>query len=125
MIALEVIELDFAKIEFFENYVITSVHDNITIDKEHFALYKELFTAYFQERPYVYISNRAKGYTVNPIAYIHFEFSDILKGVAIVTSGKTKVSNAKFEKRFMAKPFRVFLTLEEAIQWANEICSNP
>jgi len=125
MIADQTVILDFGKIEFFENYVITSIHDNIVVDQEHFTLFKELFTAYFEEKPYVYISNRSKGYTVNPLAYTLFEFSDILKGVAIVASGKTKVLNAQFEKRFMSKPFRIFLTLEEAVQWANAICQSP
>lgn len=125
MIAAKVITLDFARIELFENYVIAHVHENVTIDQEHFALFKELFTAYFEEKPYVYISDRSQGYSVNPVAYIHFEFSSILKGVAIVTSKKISVLNAQFEKKFIAKPFRIFGTMEDAINWANLVCNPP
>ncbi len=123
MFAAKIITLDFAKIELFENYVIANVHENVTIDQEHFALFKELFTAYFNEKPYVYISDRSQAYNVNPTAYIHFEFSTILKGVAIVTTGKISKLNAQFEQKFMAKPFRIFDTMEDAIDWANVICN--
>lgn len=122
MIAAKVIMLDFAKIELFENYVIVNVYENITIDQEHFALFKELFTAYFEEKPYVYISDRSQGYNVNPMAYINFEFSSILKGVAVVTTSKISVLNAQFEQKFMAEPFQIFETMESAINWANLVC---
>lgn len=122
MIAAKVIRLDFAKIELFKNYVIVNVREGVTLDQEHFALYKEVFTAYFNENPYVYISDRSQGYNVNPMAYKYFEFSSILKGVAIVTTGKISILNAEFEKKFMVKPFRVFQNMEEAINWANLVC---
>ncbi len=122
MIAAKVIRLDFAKIEFFEKYVVVNVREGITIDQEHFALYKEVFTAYFNDKPYVYISDRSLGYNVNPMAYKYFEFSSILKGVAIVATGKISILNAEFEKNFMAKPFRVFQNMEDAINWANLLC---
>ena len=123
MFAAKIITLDFAKIELFENYVIAHVHENVTIDQEHFALFKNLFAAYFKEKPYVYISDRSQAYNVNPTAYIHFEFSTILKGVAIVTKGKISTLNAQFEQKFMAKPFRIFETVEDAIDWTNLVCN--
>ncbi|HEA30010.1 MAG TPA: hypothetical protein ENH91_08465, partial [Leeuwenhoekiella sp.] len=70
MTAVKVIVLDFAKIEFFENYVVTHVNEDIVLDMGHFEVYKELFTTYYENRPYVYISNRANSYNVNPMAYI-------------------------------------------------------
>ncbi|MGB3776559.1 MAG: hypothetical protein WA951_14970 [Leeuwenhoekiella sp.] len=122
MAAEDIIVLDFAKIEFFENYVISQVKENTTIDQEHFSLFKKLFTAHFIDRPYVYIADRSKSYSVNPLAYMHFDFSDILKGIGIVTTGKIATSNAQFEKKFIEMPFRIFKTMDEAIQWAHMLC---
>ncbi|WP_055446128.1 hypothetical protein [Lacinutrix mariniflava] len=114
------INLDFCSLELFNNYVICIVNEGVTICKKNSDKQTEFILNHFQNKPFVYITNRINSYSVNPLIYKNISKIKNLLGFAVVSQNETTLNNVEIEKLFFnGKPFKPFTDLEQAINWAN------
>ncbi|MGO4913594.1 hypothetical protein [Leeuwenhoekiella sp. W20_SRS_FM14] len=123
--SLKTIDLSFCKLTFAENYVISEINQGVVLNKE---LFKEagsvLFDHFKDDQNYVYIAYRRADYNVNPVDYINCSDYPNMLAVAVVTNTEAKRSTATFEKAFFPKPYEIFNTLEDAIDWVKNNFEN-
>ena len=116
------IELDFGTLEIHDHCVISTIKEGVLFDKEERKKLFKVFDAYFEEKPFVYISNRKNDYTVNPTSYLQEDdYSNQLVGMAVLCYSKSSYQTALFEKKFYSRAFNVFYNIEACKLWANEI----
>tara|TARA_R100001369_G_scaffold48504_1_gene74975 strand:+ start:649 stop:1038 length:390 start_codon:yes stop_codon:yes gene_type:complete len=119
------LELDFCTLEIHENCVISTIKEGVLFDKKERKKLYEIFDKYFEEKQFVYISNRKNDYTVNPTSYLQEDdFSNQLLGMAVLCYSKSSYNTALFEKQFYKRAFNVFYTVEACKLWAKEILLN-
>lgn len=114
------LDLEFSHLEFFENYVISRLKEDVVFDLEKLHKLVDTCNDFYGERPYVYISKREYNYNVNPTIYFNLDKLKNLCGIAIVSQRSSSLNMAHFEKNFVQVPFEIFLEFDEAIEWANE-----
>lgn len=116
---LKNIELDYTRLEFHKNYVISRVKENVIFDNTHLVEVRQICLDFFGENKFVYISLRNFSYSVNPIVYIQLKTVSKLAGIAVVSSDNSALHTANFERNFSPVPYDIFESLEEAVSWAN------
>ncbi len=116
-------ELDIGLFHFCKNFIVAEIKEGINLN---FDSGKELFqlaNTYYQGiTPYVYISNRINSYSVKPTE--HYKLENIFpnfKGYAIVTYDTVNYEVAKLEELFTNRPTGIFNTLNEAVDWAEDL----
>jgi hypothetical protein len=72
----------------------------------------------------VYVSNRIKSYSVDPLIYHKIEDIPNLLAIAIVPKTEIMRKNAEYERKFYHKPYGIFDSLRDAILWTDQIL-NP
>jgi len=117
------IELSFCKMVFSENYVICSINEGETITAEKSNLQTEVILDHYRDNPFIYITHRIHSYSVDPSIYSETSKIETLVGFVVVSSSKSSVKNALFEKMFLNKPFEIFEDIEDAVLWADTICN--
>lgn len=118
---IKTLDLDFGNIDLYDKYVIAKLKTGISFDKEHLMIYRQIFSDFYGDKPYVYISDRSNDYNVNPIAYLNLDFATNLVAAAIVCPSSTCKRSAEFESNFFKKRLEIFETMEEAITWAEKL----
>ena len=117
------IEIDIGIVYFYKNYVVTEINEGIVVNFEKAAKLLQLGIEYYGSKtPFVYISNRINSYSFEPTA--HFKSTEMfpnLKGFGVVIYNKLNSDVAKMEQAFINKPTNIFYSLEEAIEWAEEL----
>ena len=121
---LKTLRLDFTVLEFFDSYVISSLFDDQVLDQRHVDEMTGICLDFFGDNRFVYISNRRASYNVNPIIYINLNKARILVGIAVVSEDPGSINMANFEKQFSKLPFEVFVDMEDAQEWAEELVKN-
>lgn len=116
--------LDFSHLEFFDNYVISRLKEDIVMDIEKLHMLVDACSNFYGDHPYVYISKREKNYNVNPTIYLKLDDLKNLCGIAIVSQRSSSLNMANFEKNFARIPFEVFLELDDAIVWSEKQVKN-
>ena len=118
-----IIRLKFCTLTFFDNYVIAVINEGEHVDHKLNEILIENIELHFK-KPYVYITNRINSYSVDPNIYHRASEVQNLAGFAVVSKEyKTKI-NAQIEKMFFGKPFEIFTTLEDAIEWKDQLFEN-
>ena len=118
-----IIRLKFCTLTFFDNYVIAVINEGEHVDHKLNEILIENIELHFN-KPYVYITNRINSYSVDPNIYHRASKVENLAGFAVVSKEyKTKI-NAQIEKMFFGKAFEIFTTLEDAIEWKNQLFEN-
>lgn len=114
---VDVLKFDFCQMHIYDNYLIVIMNEGITISPAHNKTLLNVVDTYFKNKKFVYISHRINSYSVDPSVY--FETSKIsnLAGFAVVSKDYKAKSNAEIEKLFLNKPFEIFSTMAEAIDW--------
>ncbi len=113
--------LNYADVFIFDHYVINQIHEGVTIDALQDKRVNEIIQKHFSGKDMVYISNRIKSYSVDPLIYPRMELIPNLLAIAIVPKTLSMKKSAEFEGNFYDKPFEIFDTLSEAIKWADGI----
>jgi len=108
---------------FFENYMVAEIKEGIALAYENATEMLNLAKEYFGNKtPFVYITNRINSYSFNPT--VHFKtvalFPNLI-GYATVTYDEINHEIAQLEESFMNRPAKNFRTLEDAIQWAEQL----
>ena len=118
---LKTIELKDTNLQFYSNYVISNVKEDVVFENYHVNQILRICNVVFGNKPYVYISNRKVAYNVNPTIYFGLKDLDDLAGIAIVTNELSGQKTAQFEKQFSPVPFDIFTNMEEAVSWAESL----
>lgn len=114
------IELDFSVLQFYDYYVISRLKEDVVFDRPQVKELVEVCNNYFENRHFVYISQRVHNYNVNPTIYLNLKDATHLCGIAIVSQKTSALNMAAFEKNFAKVPFEVFLELKDARKWAEK-----
>ncbi|WGD34447.1 hypothetical protein [Olleya sp. YS] len=115
-------ELKFCTLLFSDNYVISTINEGVIFGKVESRLQSSEILDVFNDKPFVYISNRINSYSVDPTIYIESSQICNLSGFAAVI-GEFSNRNVEVERLFLNKPFESFSNLEDAKIWANNILS--
>ncbi|MDO6597999.1 hypothetical protein Q4512_13825 [Oceanihabitans sp. 2_MG-2023] len=117
------IDLGIGFVSIFENYLIMEINQGETVTVEDNQKLIKLTETFYSDQEFVYITNRVNSYAVNPAVYFETKKIKNLIGFAVVSEKEIDMSNALIEKLFFDKPFEMFKELDEAISWANTLCS--
>lgn len=111
-----------AEVLVFNNYLVNQIREGAIITTADVDSIAALIEAHFDEKPWVYISNRTASYSVDPMAYKRASDTKNLKGIAIVTQNASQRKMALFEQKFAEIPIVVLDELTAAFSWADAQC---
>ncbi|GER60499.1 hypothetical protein ULMA_26070 [Patiriisocius marinus] len=114
---LETINLDFVKLEIYDEYIVTTVHEGVLFDHKKLDEVHKVFDKYFKHKPFGYISNRVFDYTVNPTSFIYSLQYENLVGTAIVCYNDKSYRNAQFESTLHNCLIEIFHIESKALEW--------
>lgn len=118
---LKKVELSFSSLEFYDCFVVSTIHEGIVFDKNLCEIMVATCVDYFTNTPFIYIANRINNYNVVPTIYLKLENVPNFKGIAIVDRLNSDNNLPLFEKKFTNFPFEAFREMEEAVAWAEAI----
>ena len=108
---------------FYENFLVSEVKAGVAFTLENAKEMLELAKMHFGKKiPFVYIANRINSYSFNPTA--HFKTAAMfpnLKGYGVVIYDSMNLEIAQMEQSFFNKPVNIFSSLEDAINWVDEL----
>ncbi|HUH29307.1 hypothetical protein [Gelidibacter sp.] len=108
----------------FDDFIINQVKEAVVIEPHHNDIFNEVVQKHFSGKNMVYISNRVKSYSVNPLIYPEAEKIPNLIAIAIIPKTALMRRNAEYEQEFFDKPYEIFDSLSEAIVWVHSIMPN-
>lgn len=117
------LNLDFAKVVIYENYLVTEVFEDVLLRHEHHDVLDTIAETYFSKTPFVYISHRVHSYSVDPMIYFRTSKMPNLAGFAFVSQKESSLTSAQLEQMFIKKPNGIFNNLEDAIAWSRKIAN--
>lgn len=117
-------DLEDSELFIFDEFVINQIKEGVVIEPHHNELLNACVQKYFIGKNMVYVSNRAKSYSVNPMIYSEAEKIPNLIAIAMIPETALMRKNAEFEKEFYDKPYEIFENLNDAIKWVHEIVGN-
>ena len=83
------LDLGFAVFEFYDKYVIATVKEGVVLGQQEMAKFHEIFSEYYGDKHFGYISNRKNDYTINPLYYKEIEKYDLnIVGIATLCYSK-------------------------------------
>jgi len=112
--------LEFGKLTFHDNYVLAVINEGVNIGSNENDIIIEAAEAHFS-KPFTYITHRVNSYSVDPSIYSKAAKLENLSGFAVVSKGYMAKTNAQIERLFFNKPFEIFSTLDEAIEWTKTV----
>lgn len=114
----------FGNVSIHNNYLIAIMNEGVTISPELNDVLERIAKDYFSNKKFVYITHRLNSYAVDPNIYFRTSKIQNLAGFAVVSGKKIVIDNTDLESVFLSKPFKTFNNIEEAIEWANELCNS-
>lgn len=105
----------------FEEFIINQFKEGVIVEPKHNDLLNDCIKKHFSGKNMVYISNRARSYSVNPLIYKEAEKIPNLIAIALIPKTDIMRKNAEYEKQFYAKPYEIFDNLTNAIDWAHSL----
>lgn len=120
MTASKTIDLEFAEIEVYEHFVVSTIKEGVTFGKKYLQQLFEVFSTYYKDRPFVSIANRANDYTIDPNLLSNYKHPELL-GIAVVCHTDAAKKTALFEQKFYDGQFEIFDSIEEAKEWSLQL----
>lgn len=120
----DLITFDFCQMEIYDNHIITTINEGVHITIDNNQILIDVAKKYFDVCDFVYISNRINSYSVDPKVYYHTIKVKNLRGFAIVSNNPKAIGNAKIEKLFYNKDYKIFSDIKDALAWTNELLSS-
>ena len=114
-------DLGISEVFVFDEFLVNQIREGVVITPAHNIAMQTVIDQHFTNKSVVYISNRYFSYTVNPLTYIETSKIHNLIGIAIVSDQPDKQSTANYESSFYKKPFEIFNTLSEAMEWVHKV----
>tara|TARA_R100000306_G_scaffold125_3_gene219 strand:- start:115 stop:516 length:402 start_codon:yes stop_codon:yes gene_type:complete len=115
------IDLEFIYLELYDDFVISTIQEGVAFDFPHLAKFFEVLENNYNGKPIVSIARRIYDYTINPTCYLIASNKLNILGIAVVCNSKSAFETALFEKKFYKNTYEPFHTLEEAIDWSNDL----
>lgn len=103
----------------FDHFVINQIKEGVVIEPSHNDLLNEIIQQNYKGKNMIYISNRVKSYSVNPLVYPEAEKIPNLIAIGIMPKTRVMRKSAEYERQFYDKPYEIFDKLSDAFQWAN------
>ena len=107
----------------FDEFIINQAKEGVILQPEHINIIDSLIKKHFRGQNMVYILNRVKSYSVNPLIYQETEKIPNLIAIALVPKTKLMRRNAEYEREFFNKPYEIFNTISAAIEWTHILLS--
>ncbi|WP_298538559.1 hypothetical protein [uncultured Aquimarina sp.] len=117
----EYYDLGFAKVEIQEDFLKNTIAEGFLVTPEHNKLLLEFVKKYFNNKPFVYISNRVNSYSVDPTIYHETTKIDNLIGLAVVSKNHRQQRLTELESKFFQKRIKYFTNMNKALEWKNEL----
>lgn len=117
----DLLKFDFCEMHIYDYYVVVIINEGVTLTPAHNETLINVVDTYYVNKRFVYITHRINSYAVDPAIYFETSKIDNLQGFAVVSKDFKAKSNAEVEKLFLNKPFEIFDTMEEAINWSKSI----
>lgn len=117
----KILELEFTVLEFFPNYVISKPREGEILGGKQVADLVEVCCEYYAGRNFIYLSYRINDYNVHPTVYLNLGHVKNLAGIGVVIKNTSSLNTASFEKKFCKLPYEIFVDLDEALEWVEEI----
>lgn len=118
---MDVVDLDFTTLHFYDKYLISHIKDDVVLDEAKTQNLINLCQEYYKGSPYVYLSKRKGSYNVVPMVYLNLWENPELLGIGIICEEIIKCKMAEFEKNFSSVPFQIFYTMESAVHWVESL----
>lgn len=118
---IKILELEFTVLEFYDNYVISQPREGVLLAGKQIADLVEVCSDFYTGKNFVYLSYRVNDYNVNPTIYINLDEVKNLAGIGVVSKKTSSLNMANFEKRFSKVPYEIFLDLDKALMWVQEV----
>lgn len=112
---------DFCEIHIYDHYMIVTINTGVNLSVEHNATLTNIADTYYKNKSFVYITHRINSYSVDPAIYKETSKINNLAGFCVVSKNYLAKSTAQIEKLFLNKPFEIFDTVEEAIEWSKSV----
>ncbi|TXD85130.1 hypothetical protein ESY86_00875 [Subsaximicrobium wynnwilliamsii] len=116
-------DLEDSELFVFDEFISNQIKEGVVIEPKHNELLNEYIQKLFSGKNMVYVSNRAKSYSVNPMIYTEAQKIPNLVAIAMIPDTALMRKNAEFEKEFYDKPYAIFENLNDAIRWVHQIVS--
>ncbi|WP_027125156.1 hypothetical protein [Gelidibacter mesophilus] len=117
------IEFSFGDLYFFENFILSELHEGIHFDWDKILeVIGATLDYYSGEFEIAYISNRVNSYSTDPQLWqrFHQEFN-FISAIATVTYNDFGYINASIEKQFAKISLKRCDHLEEALTWVKHL----
>ena len=118
---LKVLELDYIHFKFFDHFVFSTIQDGVAFTKEHLNEVSSIFNKFYQGKNFVSIALRHYDYTIAPTCFHENTIVKGLLGLGVVCYGESAYNTSIFEKTFYKGIYEVFYSLEECVQWAQQL----
>jgi len=115
---IDLLKFDFCDIEIYEDYVVVTINEGVTVMPKHNTILINIVDTYFRHREFVYITHRVNSYAVDPSIYLETSKIKNLRVFVVVSKDYKAKANAEVEMLFFNKPFKIFDDLQEAKEWA-------
>ncbi len=117
-------DLGFTKIEIQVDYIKSTINEGHLVTPDHTKLLMEFVKKYFDNKPFVYISNRINSYSIDPTIYHEATKINNLIAVAVVSKNERQRKLTELESKFFDKKLKYFTNIKEALVWKNKILKN-
>ncbi len=107
--------------EIYQDHICVYINEGVTVIPEHISELNFVTKKHFKNKFFVYIAVRINSYTIDPMIYVESNKIKNLLGIAIVSNHPNQKSHVTIEKVFTNKKLQQFETIEEALQWKDEI----
>lgn len=121
VIPQKILELEFTILEFHPNYVLSSPREGQVLAGKQVADLVEVCSDYYEGKNFAYLSLRVNDYNVNPTIYLNLDMVKNLAGIGVVSKKASSLNMANFEKKFCKIPYEIFMELDPALEWVEEI----
>ncbi|TBN03023.1 hypothetical protein EYD45_10745 [Hyunsoonleella flava] len=117
------LELPFGNYFFCKNLVVGELFEGVHFDWIMAKiLLQEIYKFYGENAKICYIANRINAYSIDPQNWLRIEKEyDILLASAIVVYNNASYINASLEKHFTKKSIKRCLSLNEAMDWVENL----
>ncbi|MBO6880165.1 MULTISPECIES: hypothetical protein [Winogradskyella] len=105
----------------FDDFLINQIKEGVVVEPKHNEDLNKIIKEHFSGKNMVYVSNRVKSYSVNPLIYAETEAIPNLVAIAMIPKTDVMRKNAEYERNFFDKPYEIFDTLTEAMTWVQSI----
>lgn len=117
------VELEFGSYYLLDKYFIMEINEGEHLNwKKLNALLTSLRSHCGYHKTLAYIANRVNSYSIDPVLWSYFDKDDsILIAASIVSYRDSTFLSANIEKQIAAIPLKRAQSLDEAIEWVNQL----